>query len=56
MENANRMLWRWFPKGTDFSRISPKRINEVGERINEIHRASLGGLSAAEKAAGAPDS
>lgn len=54
VENANRMLRRWFPKGTDFSQISPQRIHEVAERINEIHRASLGGLSAAEKAAGAP--
>ena len=54
VENANRMLRRWFPKGTDFSRLSPQRIHEVAERINQIHRASLGGLSAAEKAAEAP--
>ena len=46
VENANRMLRRWFPKGTDFALVSKSRVREVVACINAIHRESLGGLSA----------
>lgn len=49
VENANRILRRWFPKGTDFSKIPPKRIAQVVGYINACHRASLGGKTANQK-------
>lgn len=46
VENCNRILRRWFPKGTDFSHISAQRLHQVERYINEMHRPSLGGISA----------
>jgi IS30 family transposase len=46
VENCNRILRRWFPKGTDFSQVSTRRIHQVECYINAMHRASLGGLTA----------
>lgn len=40
-ENHNRMIRRWFPKGTDFSRISKKRIAEVEAWMNGYPRKIL---------------
>ena len=49
VENCNRILRRWFPKGTDFSQVSAQRIHQVEGYINAMHRASLGGLTAEQK-------
>lgn len=40
-ENHNRMIRRFFPKGTDFSRISKKRIAEVEAWMNCYPRKIL---------------
>ena len=48
VENANRLVRRWYPKGTDFSRVSPARISALESAINSIHRKRLGGHTAQE--------
>ncbi|MBQ0037636.1 MAG: IS30 family transposase [Clostridiales bacterium] len=40
-ENHNRMIRRWFPKGTDFSRVSQKRIAAVEHWMNHYPRRIL---------------
>lgn len=42
VENHNRMIRRWFPKGTDFSRITKKRIAAIQEWMNNYPRKILG--------------
>lgn len=49
-ENQNKLLRRWFPKGTDFSKVSPLRLRTVVNLINEKPRKSLGFRSAREVA------
>lgn len=51
VENANRMVRRWYPKGTDFSKCSKAEIATLQRTINSICRRLLGGLSADEYAA-----
>lgn len=46
VENANRLVRRWYPKGTDFSKVSPRRIAALEDAINSIHRRLLGGRTA----------
>lgn len=46
VENANRLIRRWYPKGTDFSTVSLLRIAELGNAINSIHRRLLQGRTA----------
>ena len=46
VENFNKIVRRWFPKGTDFSKVSEAEIRAVEDIVNSIHRKSLGGLSA----------
>lgn len=41
VENHNRMIRRFFPKGTDFSKISKKRIAAVQEWMNNYPRKIL---------------
>lgn len=41
MENHNRMIRRFFPKGTDFSKISKKRIAAVQDWMNNYPRKIL---------------
>ena len=48
VENANRIVRRWYPKGTDFSKVSLKRIDALQEAINSIHRRLLEGKTANE--------
>ncbi len=48
VENCNRILRRWFPKGTDFSLVRKRDIAIVIGYINSIHRKTLGWLSADE--------
>lgn len=37
-ENFNRMIRRWFPKGTDFTKVSNQQIKEVNDWINNYPR------------------
>ena len=37
-ENLNKMIRRHYPKGTDFSRVSARRIREVQDWINGYPR------------------
>ena len=48
VENANRLVRRWYPKGTDFSKVSRLRIAELEDTINSIHRRLLQGHTAHE--------
>ena len=52
VENHNRMIRRWFPKGTDFSRISKKRIAEIQDWMNSYPRKILGWETPGTMAAG----
>jgi IS30 family transposase len=45
-ENANGIIRRFFPKGTDFSKISLAKIQAVENWMNEYPRRILGGISA----------
>lgn len=47
-ENMNRMIRRWFPKGTDFSRISKKEIAEFQDWLYHYPRKILDWKSPAE--------
>lgn len=47
-ENANGLIRRWFPKGSDLSRISDKHISFVQDRLNNRPRACLGYLTSSE--------
>ena len=51
IENANKMLRRYFPKGTDFRDISQHEVDEAVRLINEKPRRILGYRSALEEAA-----
>ena len=51
IENANKMLRRYFPKGTDFSGVSQEAVDQAVRLINEKPRRILGYHSALEEAA-----
>ena len=46
VENANKMIRRYFPKGTDFSTVSQAEVDQVVSRINNKPRQCLGFKSA----------
>ena len=46
VENANRMLRRYFPKGTNFATITQAQVDQVVRTINNKPRHSLGYKSA----------
>jgi IS30 family transposase len=48
VENANRHVRRWYPKGTDFRRVSAHAIQALQVFINSIPRQTLQGASAHE--------
>lgn len=50
VENHNRMIRRFFPKGTNFDEISPKQIRRVQDWMNQYPRKSLGWRSPEELA------
>jgi transposase, IS30 family len=50
VENANKMLRRYFPKGTDFKEVSEKHIQAAVHMINEKPRKILGFRTALEAA------
>ncbi|MFA5119011.1 MAG: IS30 family transposase [Candidatus Omnitrophota bacterium] len=41
-ENTNSLLRQYFPKGTDFSKISRTRLKEVQDELNDRPRKTLG--------------
>lgn len=47
-ENANRIIRRYLPKGTDFRPLTQKQINDIADRMNNMHRKILGYHTAAE--------
>ena len=47
-ENHNRMIRRWFPKGTDFGRVSRREVQECEDWMNDYPRKSLGWLTPRE--------
>lgn len=47
-EIHNRMIRRWFPKGTDFKKVPKKEITELTEWMNQYPRRTLGGLTPEE--------
>jgi IS30 family transposase len=46
IENGNKMIRRYFPKGTDFSTIKQKQMDKIISIINQKPRRSLGYKSA----------
>lgn len=44
-ENINRMIRRFFPKGTNFDEVTPSQVAAVESWINNYPRGILGGLS-----------
>lgn len=48
VENVNRIIRRWFPKGTDFSKVKRADVLAVENIVNSIHRRSLNGETANE--------
>ncbi len=47
-EQTNGLLRRYFPKGTDFSRITPEELAQAVEKINNCPRRSLNYLTSKE--------
>ena len=48
VENHNRQFRRWYPKGTDFSKVTKAQLAEVEEWMNTYPRKSLDWKSPAE--------
>lgn len=48
-ENTNALLRQYFPKGTDFAKISKGRLKEVQDELNERPRKTLGWYTPHEK-------
>ena len=48
VENVNRHIRRFFPKGTKFNRVSRTQVKDLQNFINSIPRASLKGQSSNE--------
>lgn len=51
VENCNRLVRRWYPKGTDFAEVSFAEARRLERTINSIHRRMFGGMTAYEYAA-----
>lgn len=48
-ENTNGLLRQYFPRGTDFSRISQAQLNAIALRLNQRPRKTLGFKTPADK-------
>ena len=48
VENCNRFVRRWYPKGTDFSKCTRGEMHKLEKVINSIHRKMFNGLTAYE--------
>ena len=46
IENCNRLVRRWFPKSTNFRKVSRSDIRRLEYAINTIHRKALNGATA----------
>ncbi len=46
IENCNRLVRRWYPKGTDFNQLTGRQIRQLEDWINSMHRESLNGETA----------
>ena len=54
-ENGNRLLRRFFPKGTNFEKVTQRQIQEAVDWLNHYPRKILGWKCAADfSAPGAP--
>lgn len=51
MENHNRMIRRFFPKGTNFDEVSPAEVQRVQDWMNRYPRRVLGWQTPDEAAA-----
>ena len=47
-ENANRIIRRFIPKGSDIGDYTHRQIQEIEDWMNRLHRESLGGRTASE--------
>ncbi|MEI9478447.1 MAG: IS30 family transposase [Deltaproteobacteria bacterium] len=47
-ENANRIIRRFIPKGSDIGDYTPRQIKEIEDWMNRLHRESLKGRTATE--------
>ena len=47
-ENANRIIRRFIPKGSDIGDYTPRQIKDIEDWMNRLHRESLKGRTAAE--------
>lgn len=48
IENVNKMIRRYIPKGTDLCTVSPEFLQQISDRINKKPRQILGFVSAYE--------
>jgi len=48
-ENTNALIRQYFPKGTDFSKITNNRLKEVQDELNDRPRKTLGWYTPHEK-------
>lgn len=46
VENQNRMIRRWYPKGTNFTTVKQEEITDLQEWMNRYPRRSLGWMCA----------
>lgn len=49
-ERSNRMIRRWFPKGTDFTKVTEEQVQQAEDWINNYPRKALGWYTPAELA------
>lgn len=47
-ENHNRMIRRWYPKGTDFTQIGQAELSDLADWMNHYPRRVLGGRTPGE--------
>lgn len=48
VENCNRLVRRWYPKKTDFSKCTRTEMHQLEKVINSIHRRIFNGKTAYE--------
>lgn len=48
IENANKLIRRFVPKGTDLARVSPRRLRGIIAHLNHLPRRKLGWMTPLE--------